>query len=264
MKNGLKPIKRDVRDLSFHRNFGGVAPTQFPDEFSVDAGLTMPDQNADALFEACTAYAQLDLCTDQDNKIYNTYRDLYEKTLTLENAPFGQGCDMRDSLKCLIVYYGRGAYYAVESSKFDWFDSIRSVMLTNFQTNNIKCAVSCGTPWFPEWDIQHVNSTGIIPTIFTGDTDTLSWHNWAIKGWKTISGTPYLLAKTWQGRGYADAGWSYYPRETINAVMKIKGTGAFTVAPKTAQNVETVKKTIMEFIINFMTQLYAKLTQQNS
>ncbi len=264
MKNGLKPIIRDTRDRSFHRTFGGIITPALPAEFSIDASLTMPDQNADGLFEACTAYTQQDLCTDQDSIVYDHYRDHYTQTLQLENAPFGSGCDIRDSLKVAIDFYKRGAYYAVESSKMDWFDSIRSVMYTNLMYNNIKCAISIGTPWFKEWDVETIPATGIIPTIFTGDPATLSWHNWAIKGWKTINGELYLLGKTWQGKGYGEAGWAYYPRTAINAVMAISGTGAYTLAPQSAQNIQTVKSTMLESLLQYLKNLlvlFQKKTQ---
>jgi hypothetical protein len=176
------------------------------------------------------------------------------RTLALEGAPFGSGADIKDSLKIAISFYGRGAYYTVEQSKFDWFDSIRSVIYTNFTTNRWKCAISIGTPWFKSWDIMSVNSTGIIPTIFTGDPSTLSWHNWAIKGWKLINGEVYLIGKTWQGKGYGNAGWSYYSRATINTVMKIRGTGAFILAPRVEGNAQTVKLTLWEVILDFLKQ----------
>lgn len=256
MHHGLKPIKRHKTDRSFHRTFGGVAVTSLPAEFSVDAGLTMPSQiTPDFLPMGCTGFTQQELVTDQDGVLSDHYRDHYTKTLELEGAPMGSGCDIRDSLKVAILYYNRGAYYAVESSKMDWFDSIRSVMYTNFTINKMKCAVSIGTPWPREWDVQHVNATGIIPEVFTGDPEQLGWHNWAIKGWKVIDGIPYLVAKTWQGTGYGDAGWSYYSREVMNKVMKIKQTGAFTLAPKNAANVQTVKMTIMESILRFIQQV---------
>lgn len=248
IKNGIKPQKKDNRDYSFHRTFGEI-PLALPLEFSVDAHLTMPDQNADGLYEACSAYAQQELITDQNAKLSNFYRDHYQRTLDLENLPFGSGInDIRDSLKIAIAYYGEGAYYAVENSQKDWFDSIRSVIYTNFQVNKIYCAVSIGTPWMVEWDVMHINSTGIIPTIFTGDPLKLSWHNWAIKGWKIIDCVPYLLGKTWQGKNYADGGWAYYPREAINAVMAIRGTCAYTLAPRNEQNIQTVQWTIVGMI----------------
>ena len=261
MKNGLKPIKRDIRDRSFHRTFGGITPITLPQEFTVDAGLTMPNQTADGLYEACTAYTQQELKTDLDSLLSDKYREHYEKTLQLEGAPFGSGCDIRDSLKILIDFYGVGAYYAVESSKMDWFDSICSVMYTNFVQNKIKCAVSIGTPWFKEWDVLDIDKTGIVPKIFNGDISAPSWHNWAIKGWKVINNEPYILAKTWQGTGYGDTGWAYYPREAINAVMKINGTGAFTIAPRNPDNVQTVKRTMLESLIRFLQQLF-NLNQQ--
>lgn len=264
IKHGLKPTVKSKTDRSFHRTFGGVTPALLLSELSIDSGLTMPDQNADGLPEACTAYAQNELCTDQDKVVYDDYRDIYTKTLALENAPFGSGCDIRDSLKVVIAYHSRGAYYAVESSQFDWFDSIRSVIQTNLQNNNIRCAVSIGTPWFKEWDIMGVHNDGIIPQIFTGDPSTLSWHNWCIKGWKLINGVTYVLAKTWQGKNYGDSGWSFYSRETINAVMAIKYTAAYTVAPRNAANIATVKWTLMDMIQTFIRQLIALLSIQKS
>lgn len=269
MKNGLKPLKKDHRDYSFHRTFGGVTPLSLPAEFSVDAGFGFPDQVADGLFEACTAYAQLELCTVQDGVFYNDYETLYRQTLAFEDAPFGEGCDIRDSLKALLVYgpqtkqvgdvdgfqKRRGAFYAVESSKFSWFESIQSVMYTNFMINRIKCAVTIGTPWFKEFDITSVSSNGLVPEIFTGDPKSISWHNWAIVSWKVINGQTYLLAKTWQGEKVGDGGWYYFSKATINAVMKIKGTGAFTVAPYDPANTQTVRLGLIEFLLSFFRQL---------
>lgn len=272
IQNGLKPITKTSTkwyptDRSFVRTFGGIKPIEFPKEFSIDSGLTMPDQISDKLPLGCTAYTQNELCTDQDSIIYDDYEYTYRKTLEMEGV-FQlnvQGCDIRDSMKIICTIgpktkkegdvdgeaKARGAYYVVESKDFDWFDSFRSVILTNFQNNKIKCAVSIGTPWFKEWDITGVGSSGIVPQVFMGNPMSLSWHNWAIKGWKEINGIPYLLAKTWQGKHYGDGGWSYYSRETINAVMKIKYTGAYTVAPRNASNVQTVKLNLLETLLKF-------------
>lgn len=268
MYNGLKPIPRDPRDLSFHRTFGGFTPPDLPAEFSVDNGMTMPDQIADKLYFGCTGYSQNELCSDQDGVVYDDYEFTYRKTLEKAGIyTLDRGCDMRDSLSVLIVFgprkkgegdtyaHRRGRYYTVEVQSFDWFDSIRSVMYTNWISNQIKVAVSIGTPWFREFDIMHVPSTGIVPTVFTGDPSQLAWHNWAIKGWKVINGETFLVGKTWQGKNVGDKGWYYFRRETINAVMKIRGTAAFTVAPRRPGDEATIKKTITEFLIAFMSNL---------
>lgn len=280
IQNGLKPTKRLSKkwyptDRSFHRTFGGVKPFEFFKNFSVDSGLTMPDQNAIGLYLGCTGVTQSELCTDQDGIVYDDYEYVYRKTLEMEGVfeLNKQGCDIRDSLKIICTLgpktklqgdvdgeaKARGAYYAVESDKFDWFDSFRSVIQTNWVVNQRKCAISIGTPWFKEWDIMSVKDDGIVPQIFTGDPMSLSWHNWAIKGWKEINGIPYLIAKTWQGKSYGDGGWSYYDRETINKVMKIKYTAAYTVAPRDASNVGFVKRNLIETILAFADQLLQRL-----
>ena len=58
----------------------------------------------------------------------------------------------------------------------------------------------------------------------------VGWHNWAIKGWKTMGGEPYLIGKAWGGKTLGENGWLYFDRETINKVLAIEGTGAFTLA----------------------------------
>ncbi len=284
IKHGLKPIQRDVRDRSFQKTFtpvpwhkrlfGGTIPV-LQDNFSVDSGLTMPDQNVDGLFLGCTAYAQLELCTDQDGIIYDDYKFQYDKTLAFEGVfDETQGCDIRDSLKMICTIgpkkkgddnsadsYAkrRGAYYSLELySGLDWFDTIRHTIETNFQLNKLKCSVSIGTPWFAEFEpIGNGNgkvvSDGLISDIpVVEDINNLDWHNWKIAGCITIQGQAYLLAKTWQGKNYGSNGWVYFSRNAINAIMTIKFTGAFTVAPLNTVSPQTIQKTLAEVVIQWM------------
>ena len=247
----------DHRDRSYPRTFGSVR--SFPDSFNTDAGLTMPDQNADGLPMGCTGYTQSELCGDEDKTVYDP-KYTYDKSLFMEGQKEGAGiADMRDSLKSTIIYgvmpkgctdvnepykHRRGAYYNVfDETGMDWFDDIRSALMLNDYARS----VSTATPWYLEWNAQ-ANGTGVVSM----GTQIVSWHNWKISGWKTINGVPYLVGKTWQGKNVGDNGWMYFPREVINAVMNIKGTGAYTLAPADAANVQNIKMTILDYIISWL------------
>lgn len=260
--HGLQPLKPDHRDYDYHRTFGAVVPSIFPDSFSVDPGLTMPDQNADGYPEGCTSYAQTDLCTDTDHIIYKP-PFTYKWTLFMDNLKDGEPCDMRTSLKSTIVYgvladgefddrqalsHRRGAYFNVQPSP-DWFDGIRSTLISN------RRAVSVGTPWLLEWRYA---PAGVIPVSFV-ITGHESWHNWVICGWKQVDGVPYLIGKTWQGRRYGDNGLAYFSRETINAVMQIPGTGAFTLVKATPDLVENVRLSILQTLLSYILRLKESL-----
>lgn len=236
--HGLKPIENRKANYSFTRTFGSVSPINLPDYYSSDAGLGFPDQNADGFPEACTGYTQSRLCSDEDKVLYKPYFT-YDKTLQIEGGTLGDPCSIYDSLKSTIVYgvqkdtestdteavmHKRGQYYQIQPTlSLDWFDAIRSTLYVNRGANR---SVSIGTPWFPEWN--HTQRGVVLNP--TTPVQGLSWHNWQVVGWKTIGGEPFLIGKTWQGTSYGDEGYAYFSRETINKVMKLDGTGAFTLA----------------------------------
>ena len=251
MKNGLKPIAKDKRDFAYHKTFGSVGI--FPDNFSTDAALTMPDQDAvntqfnppvPALPYGCTDYAQSELCIDEDKTLYNP---ILLDNVTHANAD--SGCDIRVSLAAALSVYNRQAYFNVQPTT-DWFDGIRSALYTADRS------VSIGTPWMNEW---RSTNAGIIPDIFVF-TGTEPWHNWKICGWKVIDGITYLIGKTWQGVNYGDSGWAYFSRETINNVMAISGTGAFTVAPIQGATIQTIEVGLYEKCISLLQQLLGLLS----
>lgn len=269
IKDGLKPIRKDERDYSFHRTFGAVV--SFADEYNVDAGLTMPNQDEEnAQFSppippypyGCTDYAQTELCIDEDKVLY---RPDFTESIVQANAD--GGADIRVSLASLCqdgaqregesadlaVTHRRGAYFNVEPSG-DFFDGIRSAILQNGRS------VSIGTPWFNEWRITQI---GIIADIFTL-TGSEPWHNWKICGWKTFNGVPYLIGKTWQGKQYGDNGVAYFSRETINKVMAIPGTAAFTVAQANPQDILTIKTGLLERALYLLQKLYALILRQHA
>lgn len=269
MQSGANKIKKDHRDYSFQRSFGGVT-TNFPDSLNLDAGLTMPDQNADGFPYGCTGYASSDLCADEDKIIYFP-KFTYDQTLQMEGIISGDpdfekvGCDVRDSLNSTIVYglqavgevpaaslnHRRGAYYNVDLAQgLDWFDSIRNCLMLNQRT------ISIATPWYPTWE---TTNQGIISAPNSYDTTFASWHNWKVCGWKMINGVPYLIGKSWQGKGYGDNGLCYFPREVINTLMGIAGTGAFILTPYSNQLAQTVVLTTYEYVISYLRMIIKRL-----
>ena len=267
MKHGVKKPRKDYRNYSFHRTFGSTVPNFIQPDFDEDAGLTMPDQNMEGLPFACTGYTQSELCQDMDKSSYKPKYN-YDKTLEMDGLEEGSPCDIHTSLKSTLVYgvtnigtdedaalHRRGAYYEVEKHSNDWFDSIRSAILTN----PFRCSVSVITPWFACF--QHTYG-GIITGDFVTQPVPTIWHNWKISGQKTINGVPYLKAKTWQGKNYGDNGWCYFSRERFNRLMMIPGTTAFTLAPFDKNNIVRVKIGIIETIISYMTMLLKSLTAE--
>lgn len=270
--HGLIPRKKDRRDYSYFRTFhrdvikqpllGSVILSQIPDEFNFDVGLTMPDQNADRLLNGCTGYTQADICTDEDKKIYDP-RALYDYTLELmgigktdhrfELVP----CDIRTSLKAVCALYKRQGYFdALDSAPFDAFDTLRMVMWTQERSASI------GSPWFREWEnTQH----GIVSEIFIydGKPEHYSWHNYKFSGVKKINDVLYLVAKSWQGRGFGDGGLCYFPRSVVNKALSIKGSFAYTLVPKPIEpgSIDTVKIGLVASFISLMISFFKKFKQ---
>lgn len=261
MKSGIRPLKKDHRDYSLHRTFGGLTPVFT--ECNFDVGLTNPDQDADGLFYGCTGYTQSDIAGDEDKRMYFP-KFTYDRTLIMEgitpSSPNYEkvGCDIRTSLKSTIVYglqavgetasealnHRRGAYYNVDLIQgIDYFDSIRMGLQNNQRS------ISMATPWFSSFATPQ---NGIVRAPNSYDTTFASWHNWKVSGWKLINGVPYLIAKSWQGPAYGDKGFCYFSRDIINSLMTINGTGAFTLAPFTGDNVQTVVLTLWQTVLSYL------------
>lgn len=221
IRSGTGPTERDARDYSYSLTFGTTAPERLPDEFNVDIGLTMPDQNADLNGDECTGYTTCDLGTDQDGVEYCP-EYTYMKTLEMQGLPpETRGSDIRPALKSASVYgllpkenmpeilrgkgqaftsdqavwpvsldaiagkleHRKGKYFNVYTdSGLDWYDTFKSTIWGN---RTDKRGISIGTPWFP---------LGCPMGIMPDPTDTqiaqvranprsYSWHNYAIKGW---------------------------------------------------------------------------------
>lgn len=270
--SGVKKIKKDHRDYSFPRTFGAIAGAPLPLALNLDAGLTNRNQNAVPWGQySCTGQTQADICTDEDKRIYDP-RYTYDQTLTMmfyrKDTPYWEtvGCDLRTSLNSTIVYgvspldgtgnpadFRRGAYYMVEPTAGDWFDSLRQTMLVN------KRPVSVASAWFPEFNNTH---DGIIPTPVNYDESRASFHNYKICGWETVNGVPYLLVKAWLGEGWGvnGNGIARMRREIVNQLLTLEGAGAFTLAPFIGANVKTVELTILETVASYLRWIIAHVT----
>lgn len=132
----------------------------------------------------------------------------------------------------------------------DSFDLIRNALQLNQRS------VSMATPWYPTWA---KTTNGIIAPPNSYDTTFASWHNWKCCGWKTINGVPYLIGKSWQGKTYGDNGFCYFPRDVINQVMSIPGTGAFTLTPYTNATAQTVVLTLWEYVGSYLRLIANKI-----
>ncbi len=250
--SGVRPVSPDNRDYSHTKTFGSIPV--FLGDYDGDAGLTNPDQNAEARPNGCTGYTQSEVCADRDKRIYDPGYT-YDKTRMMEGT-LGQdvGCDIRDSLKSTRVYgvkaigesdlqafgHRRGAYYAIEPAP-DYFDGVRSALVKGH-------SVSMATPWY---DIFNLPRAGIIqaPSDYGQKS---SYHNYKACGWKTINGTVYLKIKPWIGPQYGDNGFAYMPREVVNQLLNQTYTGAF-VLDDYDPNAKTVTMyNIFEVILSYL------------
>lgn len=269
IKSGLTPTPHDSRDYDLFKTkkLGGIIPA-FPDNYSTDANLWMPDQNAvnplftppvPSLPEGCSDYTQTDLCMDEDGVLYNPM-DI--ENITHANA--NGGTDLRTSLNAVLkLRKNHPAYFNIQpdiqkGGVIDWFDAMRLAQTLGKMENR---AVSVGTPWFPEF--MHPVK-GIIPTpnwsltVPGTSISRVSWHNWAIKGWKTINGQVYLIGKPWIGKDYGDGGYCYFSRSVFNQLMSINGTAAFTLDKLLPnEKPETVDSSVKQWLVSFFTRLFS-------
>ncbi len=256
VKDGLKPLRHDHRDYDYikTKKLGGILPASIPD-FNVDAGLWMPNQETEnaaftppipALPFGCTDYAQNELCMDEDGVLQNPM-DI--ENVTHANA--SGGTDLRTSLKAVVKLRGdkHPNFFAIKSSGiFDWFDAVR---VSLYSTSSQKRGASIGSPWYPDFN----TGASILP-IPDFSLSRASWHDWCIKGQKTISGEVYLIGKPWLGKDYGDAGFVYFSRPLFNALMNINGTGAYTLDKLLpGEQAQSVDSNIVQKIVSYIRNL---------
>ena len=256
IKHGTRPLEVDRRDYSFHHSFGsaGLDVSTLPQQFLLDAGLTMPDQEEQnsqftppvpALPFGCTDYGGSEICIDQDQKLFNP--------MDLENVDHANslgGVDMRVALASAVKVYGRKAYFNVSpAGGLDWFDTVRAAIWIN-QPERRSCVI--GSIWYPQWESM-TESSGML--VYPSELQlTGPWHCYKIDGWVTIGGYLYLRVKSWQGKDFGDKGWAYMSRPVFNAIMSVNGACAFTISE--VQPPKIVDFTFISQFVNWITGLF--------
>lgn len=267
IKNGTRPIKRLPRK-AFHELYGGIDVSTIQD-FNLDAGLTMPDQDADSAPSECTGYTVADILTDIF-KVAFSGDFSYAAGLHLDGiASSNEGGDFHSSMQAAVMFGGQTQIAAslrasnvgeLEASEWTaWTAKDKSQALANAQNGTLnalgladsfdsirntlaqgKISISMGSPWYSEWEYQ-TKADGIMPMPANVNSITgLPWHNYKICGQKTINNTPYLIVKSWQGTKYGDGGYSYISREVCDAVLEVSGTGAITFNPSAVRWVSAI------------------------
>lgn len=264
MPRGAKPTRHDHRDFDFlkSKKFGGLYP-EFPENYSTEAGLWNPSQDEGCdLFTppvppmpyGCTDYAQTDLLIDEDRKLYNPM-DLENTTHANANG----GSDLRTSFKAVVkLHPDHPQFFNIKpSGVLDWTDALRIAMVLGKLENR---AVSVGSPWFPEFMVA---PQGIIPepdwslTIKGTTLSRITWHDWNVKGWKTMNGEVYLIMKPWIGTQWGDNGFGYISRPVFNKLMSIGGTVAFTLDKLLpGEQPQAIDSTIKQWLVSFFANLF--------
>lgn len=233
----------DHRDRDFLKSFGfaGVKPV-FPDEYNTDAGLWVPNQNevnpefpnTPAQPFGCTNFVTADLSADLDGVL----KDPAVIEL-ITHANERGGYDIRESLLVAKKLGWISGFYNIKAyAPLDYFDAIRYASMSGLPELR---SVSIGTPWYPQWQISLMNGGVLMPRPLTLSPEGLPWHDWKIGGWKMMNGSPVLKGKPLEGKNIGDGGWIYFDRSTINAVMNLKYTVAFTathMAPNSIQRID--------------------------
>lgn len=274
IQNGAKRTRVDKRDYSYHRTFSGIPTDLTLADFNLDAGLTMPDQNAEGLPFGCTGETQTDCLTDLTKKVYKA-KFTYDKTCLMENHGTNEGCEIRNSMKSLRVFGAQemtettdleatkhkgGQTFSVDKKKgYDYFDSFRLAL------RNEQKSISVGSPWPIEWARPQ---KGVLTALFVydGHPDHYSWHNWKVCGETTIleDGVfrPVLIGKSWQGKNYGEGGFHSIGREAFNKAFDIYGTIGLIQAKSAPGDIQTIQLDIRQTILDLINRMLSIIGYQ--
>lgn len=268
MNHGTQPCRIKHTDYDFLSNhlLGSAGTPVFDNEFFADAGLTMPNQDIeDTEFTpptppmpfGCTDFAQSDISTDLTGTIHNP-NDLEAVTHANKN----NGCDIRVSLDAARGLGWFKQYFNIRSnSTVDWFDAFRLAHLTGV-ANSEKRSITWVTPWFPSWESAIQQGKKVMPQPTLGEmknASSYSWHNSKFDGWTTVDGILVERNKSWQGPSIGNKGFVYFDRATINMVMTIPGTVAFTPSNTPVTNPVTVSLPVLKWVLSVVLTFFGRL-----
>lgn len=271
IENGTWPQLRQKHWNSFERTFGTT--TVLPGEFILDRGLAKFDQNAMGMPNGCTGCTQAYRAGNHDKSCYNA-SFTYQKTLLIENhAGQDVGCLITNSLKSTEVFgvktdseneqdaltHRRGQPFDVDVLPGqDYFDAIRSAIITR------KVQLSAGTIWYNVWEPIGNGEGKLGPDAILAMPSQLKisgpWHNYVIcdfvqknsKGEWIRNGETFLRVYSHQGAFYGDKGYVYMDRNVCNAIFGIYGTQLFVDDVAGPNDIVSVKRTLIEVLLDFL------------
>lgn len=257
IKHGVNPPKKQIR-RTFPHVFGAVNVAAIPD-FNYDKGLWMPDQDADFAPTECTGYSTADMIADMTGIIPSPdfsfaagiwTEGVAPNTAGVEFPKTMQGAVLRGTVPigaALLSAKNQGELYVADINHWQAAlpyvknkqNGVLNVLGNGSPSNSILSAmltsglsVSVATPWFPEFDNA---PNGVVPELNIAGRDLggLPWHNWNIKGKKTVNSQWRFPGKSWQGTKVGDSGLLHFSPSTIDTLFSIPGTAA-AIFDKTA------------------------------
>lgn len=258
-QGGLWIPQLDHRDRDYLKSFhpeilvGAAKVPTFPDEYTTDAGLWVPNQNeVNPEFPntppqpyGCTNFVTGDISADLDGILKDPY---IIEAITHANARGGY--DVRESLKVAKTIGWITGFYNIKAyAPLDYFDAMRLAMLSGIPE---KRSISVATPWYPVWQDDAVKKNAVMKMPDTLDYTGLGWHNWKIGGWTKMNGSPIMKVKPLEGKGVGDNGVLYFDRSIINAVMGLKYAMAFTATHLTPKSIYKVDMAAYDKLYSFL------------
>lgn len=283
MRSGTRPAQHLQEVRSFR--FGAVEPASITD-FCVDRGGWFPDQDAEGAPTECVGYKNADYMYDLTGTVFSP-DFLYAAARYVDGSGAGvDGTSFHAGVEALVAV---GAISALAASDFSaitkgelaisdfsaWsslqkknalqnaqngvrnvlvgpYDAFDSILLAAFQTGK---GISVGSQWYVDFN----NAPGGQISAYTPGPSAL-WHNFAVKGKRTISGKEFAMVKWWNIRDdqQGDAKyWRFFDRPTLNALMTTQGAGALTIDPSANRWVALVGILIRRFpaLLPELTQL---------
>lgn len=265
IQNGTRPNIPSHLDFDFLKSkhprvFMGIqAMPEFPPEYLTDAGVTMPDQNTEGMPDGCTNFAQRELVINLLKGLdFGEYTVAQIEAVTHANAR--GGIQIRESLEALLppsyahperLGWISAFYNVIAHGTTDYFDTFRFAQYSGIPEER---SLSVGFPWFPSFsaaaagNLLTYNPLTKTFTYSSGGTkksimpmpmaiefemiqknpNAFPWHDSVQDGWTSKFGPVLYRDKSFQGSSIGDGGFLYFDRATINALMAIPQTVAFT------------------------------------